>query len=109
MGSQNSLTLASYGLCPGVHWGQCRAGLPLASARTGAFWRARTFIELPEAGTTAAFLLAIGLDQDIVVAAVVTEDTATYPAERTSAGSEDDALWGSCQRLSTRPGLHAEH
>lgn len=71
--------MASNGLGPSLGWRQCRAGLPLAGAGTGAVRGAGAVAELPEAGSAAALLLATGLGQDVVVAAVVAEDAAADP------------------------------
>lgn len=104
-GSSGSLTLASGGLGPSLGWRQCRAGLPLAGARAGAVGGAKAIAELPEAGSAAALLLATVLRQDVVVAAVVTEDAAADPGAKgaqavrvTHCGSHNvhwalDAIW----------------
>lgn len=94
-GSSGGLTLASGGLGPGLGWRQCGAGLSLAGAGAVAIGGAGAFTELLEAGSAAALLPATVLCHDVVVAAVVTEDAATYPGDQTSTGCEDAALWAS--------------
>lgn len=78
-GRGGSLTLSSGGLGPSSGRRARWAGLALAGAGAGAVRGAGAVAELPEAGPAAALLLAAVLGQDIVVAAVVTEDAAADP------------------------------
>lgn len=83
------LTLASGGLECGLGRRSRRAGLPLAGARAAAVRGPGALIQLPEAGPAAALLLATVLAHSVVVAAVVTEDTAAYPGDDTGMGCKD--------------------